>query len=98
MNVIAAYCKASTVGIAPVYYRWERYNLMNNSWIRPSQRAINITSPQLEFNVITEEDQGVYRCIAANDDDNIISDNVTIIVYGECSYNHQCYDILHISI
>ena len=93
------YCEASTVGVTPIYYQWERYNILSNSWIRPSQRVVNITSPQLEFSIITEEDQGAYHCIAANDDGSVISNNATIFVYGECSHcdiKPLCYDILHI--
>ena len=32
-----------------------------------------------------EEDEGVYRCVATNNDDSVISDNVTVRVYGEYS-------------
>ena len=83
LNVIALHCSA--IGMNPIYYRWEKYHLSNNSWIRPSHRAVSITSPNLKFNVITEEDEGVYRCVVTNDDGSVISDNATIRVYGECS-------------
>ena len=46
---------------------------------------MNITSPDLKFSVISEEDEGVYRCVVTNDDGSIISDNATIHVYGEFS-------------
>ena len=46
---------------------------------------MSITSPNLKFSVITEEDEGVYRCVVTNDDGSVISDNATIHVYGECS-------------
>lgn len=93
-NVVAMYCKAITHGVTPIYYQWERYHSLSNSWIRPSQRAVNITSPQLEFSIIMEEDEGAYRCIAANDDGSVTSENATISVYGECSHNHICISII----
>ena len=84
LNVIAISCSA--VGMGPIYYRWEKYNTSNYSWNSPSHRAVNIASSGLKFNVITEEDEGVYRCIATNDDGSVTSDNATVHVYGEYSY------------
>jgi len=75
----------SAIGMGPIYYKWEKYHTSNNSWIDPSHRALNITSPDLRFSVISEEDEGVYRCVATNDDGSIISNNATIHVYGEFS-------------
>ena len=49
----------------------------------PSNRAENITSPNLTFTVITEEDEGLYRCIASNDDGNVFSDYANITIYGK---------------
>jgi len=69
--------------MGPVYYRWEKYHSSNNSWINPSHRAVNITSPNLMFNVITEEDEGFYHCLVANNGDIAISNNATVYVYGE---------------
>ena len=83
LNVIVISCSA--VGMGPIYYHWEIYNSPNNSWISPSHRAVNIASPDLKFNIITEEDEGVYRCIVTNDDGSVISDNATVHVYGEYS-------------
>ena len=83
LNITALCCSA--IGVGPIYYQWEKYHLSNNSWIRPSHRAVSITSPNLNFSVITEEDEGVYHCIVTNDDGSVISDNATISVYGECS-------------
>ena len=73
------------VGVVPIYYRWEKYNSSNGSWISPSHRAMNITSPNLTFNIITKQDEGVYRCIVTSDDGSVISENATIIVYCEYS-------------
>ena len=70
-------------GLEPLNYLWQMYRSSNNSWTRPSVRAINITSPKLVFSKLTEEDEGVYRCIVFSDDDNVVSDNATITVYGE---------------
>ena len=83
LNVIVMSCEV--VGMGPVYFQWERYHTVNNSWIKPSHRAVNTTSPNLKFSEITEEDEGVYRCIITNDDGNVISYNATIFVYGEYS-------------
>ena len=81
MNVIAVSCSA--VGMGPIYYQWEKYNTSNNSWISLSHRAVNIALPDLKFNVIREEDEGVYRCIITNDDGSVTSDNATVRVYGK---------------
>ena len=84
----------SAIGMGPIYYRWEKYHLSNNSWISPSHRTVNNTSPNLNFSVITEEDEGVYHCVVTNDDGSEISDNVTIRVYGEYSvYLATSFDI-----
>ena len=69
---------------------------MNNSWIRPSHRAISVTSPNLRFKIITEEDEGTYHCIVTNDDGDVISDNATVYVYGEYLLtSYTCYMKLH---
>ena len=70
-------------GSEPLNYLWQMYQLFNDSWTRPSVRAINVTSSKLVFSKLTEEDEGVYRCIVFSDDDNVVSDNATITVYGE---------------
>jgi len=75
----------SATGLGPIHYQWEKYLPSDRSWMRPSNRAVNITSPKLIFSLITEEDEGVYHCIVANDDGSVVSDNATITVYGECS-------------
>ena len=70
-------------GVEPLSYLWQMYQPSDDSWTRPSFRAINITSPKLVFSKLTEEDEGTYRCIVFSDDDNVVSDNATITVYGE---------------
>ena len=70
-------------GLGHIYYQWQKYNPFTNSWILPSSRVVNITSPNLTFSVIIEEDQGMYRCIVTNDDGSVISDDGNITVYGK---------------
>jgi len=89
LNVIALSCLA--IGMSPIYYQWEKYHLSNNSWINPSHRAVNIASPNLKFNIVTEEDEGVYRCIATNDDGSVISNNASINVYSEFTIYSMIY-------
>ena len=79
--VTALWCLAS--GLESLNYQWQMYNSSNDSWTRPSIRVINITSPKLVFNKLTEEDEGIYRCIVSNDDGDVVSDNANITVYGE---------------
>lgn len=81
LNVTAMSCEAT--GMGPITFYWERYHVMKNSWTKP-YRAINATSPNLEFSVIAKEDEGVYRCIITNDGGSVISNNATIFVYGKC--------------
>ena len=80
-NVTVFWCLAS--GLEPLNYLWEIYQSSNNSWKKPSVRAINVTSRELVFSKLTEEDEGIYRCVVSNDDGDAISDNATITVYGE---------------
>ena len=71
-------------GMGPISYQWEKYQPFSNSWIRPPSRVVSVTSSKLIFSVITGKDEGTYRCIVTNDDDDsIVSDNATITVYGE---------------
>ena len=70
-------------GIGPVYYQWQKYDTFSNSWVAPSSRAENIASSNLTFNLITEEDEGLYHCIASNDDGSVVSDVAKITVYGK---------------
>ena len=81
----------SATGFGTIYYKWEKYESSDNSWTTPSHRAVNIITPKLIFNVITEEDEGVYHCIVSNYDGIVVSDNATITVYGMC----QCIVLLH---
>ena len=75
-------------GIGPIYYQWQKYDHFSNNWISPSTRANNIASPNLTFSVITEEDEGLYHCIASNADGNVFSNYANITVYGKdiCMY------------
>ena len=67
------------------------YQSSNDSWTRPSVRAVNITSPKLVFSKLTEEDEGIYHCIVFSDDDNVVSNNATITLYGEV-IDCYCYN------
>ena len=80
-DVQAMECTAT--GMGTIFYKWEKFESTNQSWIRPSKRVVNVTSSKLIFKVITEEDEGVYQCVITNDDGSVISDNATITVYGE---------------
>ena len=83
-DVLALWIVAT--GVGPIYYKWQKYDPINNSWILPSSRAENIESLQLNFSVITEEDQGIYHCVVSNDDGHIVSDSVNVTVYGMYHY------------
>ena len=80
-QVSTLWCLAS--GVEPLKYLWQMYQSTNDSWTRPSVRAVNITSPKLVFSKPTEEDEGIYHCIVFSEDDHVISDNATITLYGE---------------
>ena len=69
-------------GVGPLFYHWQKYDQLSNSWIPPSSRAENIKSLNLTFSVITENDEGVYRCIVSNEDGHVVSNNATVTVYG----------------
>lgn len=70
-------------GIGKIHYQWEKYNPINNSWIKPSNRVVDVTSRHLVFSVIKEEDEGIYHCVATNDDDMVASSSSNIVVYGQ---------------
>ena len=82
LNMTALHCSA--IGMGPIYYHWEKYDSSSNTWINPSQRATSITTQNLKFSVLTEEDEGVYHCVVTNDDGNVISNNATVSIYGKC--------------
>ena len=84
-NVLAFEIVAT--GVGQIEYMWQKYNPLTDSWIPVSGRAINDTSPTLNFSVITEEDQGMYHCIVSNYDGNVTSDNATITVFGRLQYS-----------
>ena len=73
-------------GMGPISYQWEKYQSFSNSWIKPSNRAVSVTSSKLIFSVITEEDEGIYHCNVTNDDGSVVSDNVNVTVYGELKF------------
>ena len=77
-------CYANGIGF--IQYKWEKYQSSGNGWIRPSQRAVDITSPKLILSVTTEEDEGVYRCVVSNHDGSVVSKSVNVTAYGEYCY------------
>ena len=81
-------------GLEPLNYHWQMYQSTYDSWTKPSVRAVNITSPKLVFSKLTEEDEGIYRCIVFSDDDNVISNNATITLYGELNYLYYTFPIM----
>ena len=83
-QVSTLWCSAS--GLEPLNYLWQLYQSTNDSWTKPSIRAVNVTSPKLVFSKFTEEDEGIYRCIVFSDDDYVICDNATITLYGKLQY------------
>ena len=87
-QVSTLWCLAN--GSEPLNYLWQMYRSSNDSWTTPSVRAVNITSPKLVFSKLTEEDEGIYRCIIFSDDDNVVSDNATITLFGELQYFVRC--------
>ena len=81
-------CSATGIGI--IFYKWEKYDSSDDSWTRPSHRVNSITSSTLTFILITEEDEGIYRCIVSNYDGNVVSGNATITVYGKYIARQIC--------
>ena len=88
LSVFAMSCLA--VGVVQINYRWEKYNSSSGTWISLSHRALNITSPNLAFSIVTKQDEGVYHCIVTSDDGSVISENATIIVY--CEYSMTLFE------
>ena len=84
VNKVAMSCKAT--GVGALQYHWEKYQPSSDSWMRPSRRAVDVTSRKLIFSVIEEEDEGIYHCVVTNDDGSVSSDNATINVYGEYTF------------
>ena len=74
--------RVSANGTGPIYYHWEKYQPLNDSWIDLAHRVVNISSSELKFKKVSEEDEGIYHCVITSDDGSVISDNATIIVYG----------------
>ena len=68
--------------IGDTSYQWEKYHPYTNSWIRPSHRTVDVTSPKLIFKMITVDDEGTYRCIATDNGERVVSKNATITVFG----------------
>ena len=79
-NQVVMHCLA--VGMGFIQYHWEKYELSSGTWMElPHQ--VYTTSPNLTFNIISEDDEGVYCCVATNYDGSTKSNNATLRVYGE---------------
>ena len=82
-------CTATS--IVPVTFQWEK--LIGNTWgLLSSNSNLNVESTILSGNnytstirntFILHNDEGSYRCIANNSAGTSVSDDATIIVYGE---------------
>jgi len=80
------HCSAYGYGVGDVKYRWEKYQPSNESWLLAPYRQAKVLSPILKIIVVKNEDEGIYRCTASNDDGIAVSKNATITVYGEYKY------------
>jgi len=75
--------------VGHIYYLWQKYDSLTDNWTPLSSRAMNSTSPNLNFSIITDEDQGTYHCIVSNYDGSVTSDNVTVTVFGTYVHMHN---------
>ena len=76
--------KCSAVSHGTIDYHWEKYDSTFSNWIKLSenqQTDINNVSTY-RIDMPTEDDDGIYRCVATNIDGSGYSDSVTITVYG----------------
>ena len=80
---ISLSCSAHDYGVGQIKYEWEKFWKSNGTWSRAPYRRSIVTSPTLTINVVTEEDEGIFRCVATNNDGSLVSENATITVYGE---------------
>jgi len=76
-------CSAHDYGVDNIQYKWEKYQPSDDRWKQALRSHKINTSPNLIFDVVAEKDEGVYRCVATNDDGITVSNNATITVYGE---------------
>jgi len=83
-------CSAHDYGVGSTQYRWEKYQPSSNTWMTPSQRDKQFILPKLVFDVIGEEDQGLYHCVATNNDGSVISKDANVTVYGEVTEEKKC--------
>ena len=80
---ISLSCSAHDYGLGHIKYKWEKYQQSDGIWSRAPYTQIQVTSPTLNISVVTQKDEGVYRCVASNNDGSVVSENASIAVYGE---------------
>ena len=82
-NEVFLECSAHDYEVGSIKYRWEKYQPSNDTWMTPNHADEIFMFAKLVFEEIREEDQGMYRCVAINNDGSAISENATITVYGK---------------
>jgi len=90
-NEVFLECSAHDYGIGSIQYRWEKYQPSSDTWMIPNRADKIFMFAKLVFDEIREEDQGMYRCVAINNDGSVISEHATITVYGKIT--EELYDV-----
>ena len=74
----------SAIGHSTISYQWEKYNSNENNWQTiPKNQQIDIDNiSTYRINILTENDNGKYRCVALNIDGSGYSESAIITVYG----------------
>ena len=75
---ITYYCRVS--GLEPLTYSWEKSS--GSAWT-----TVKSGSDLYTTNASLDIGQYVYRCKVSNRGGPIVSDNITVNVYGECHAN-----------
>ena len=74
----------SAIGHSTIMYHWEKYNANSSEWSAlPRNQQIDTSDiSTYRLQMLTKEDDGVYRCVATNIDGSGYSKSATITVYG----------------
>jgi len=74
----------SAIGHSVIMYHWEKYNTNSSEWSAlPRNQQIDTSDiSTYRLQMLTKEDDGVYRCVATNIDGSGYSKTATITVYG----------------